>query len=77
MDWLKNLFNSNPLLALGCPSVISCIGFFGNLASALSDGQIDSNEFHTLMASASGIQMLLLIAIMFALRSKNNDSEKK
>lgn len=75
MDWLKNLFNSNPILALTAPSAISAFSFFGNLLNALSDGYIDGNEFHQLMMSASGFQLLILIAIMVALSAKDKENK--
>lgn len=73
MDWLKNLLSNNPILALSCPSVLSAFTFFGNLANALTDGKIDTNEFHELMLSASGVEMLILFAIMIALKLKSKD----
>lgn len=73
MDWLNNFLNNKPISALIAPSLLSGFSFFGNLANALSDGKLDSNEFHSLMMSASGAQMLILIVIMIALRLKNKD----
>ena len=73
MDWLNNFIKNNPVLSLVVPSLLSGANFFGNLIVALSDGQIDSNELHQLMGSANGVQMLLLVVIMVALKKKDKE----
>lgn len=70
MDWLKELIKKYPFASLLFPTGLGGINFFGNLIAALSDGNIDGNELHQLMSSASGLETLFLIIIMFAL--KNN-----
>jgi hypothetical protein len=70
MDWLKEIIKKNPLFSLLLPTSIGGLSFFGNLFNALSDGKIDSNEFHQLMSSADVVQMILLLIIMIALKKK-------
>lgn len=75
MDWLtgiKQIIKNHPNFAISVPTLLSCASFFGNLFTALSDGQLDGNELHELMSSANGCESLILIAIMVALRQKKN-----
>lgn len=70
MDWLKQLIKKNPFVALLLPTGLSGFSFIGNLFTALSDGQIDGNELHQLMSSADGLQTLLLMIVMIALKNE-------
>lgn len=70
MDWLKYFIKDNPVLSLLFPTLLGILTFIGNLASALSDGVIDGNEFHQLMSSSSGIETVLLLVVMVALKKK-------
>lgn len=72
MDWLKQIIKKNPHFAISIPTLLSCASFFGNLFTALGDGQIDGNELHQLMSSANGFETVLLIIIMVALREKKH-----
>lgn len=76
MDWLKELIKKNPFISLLMPTGLGGFTFFGNLFAALSDGNLDSNELHQLMSSASGLETLLLLVIMFALK-EGKDKKKK
>ena len=70
MNWLKQLVKSNPLLSICIPAFMSSLTFFGNLIASLADGQIDDVEFHNLMSTANGIEMIVLMIIIIALREK-------
>lgn len=70
MDWLKQIIKDNPHFAISIPALLSSTTFLGNLFVALSDGQLDGNELHQLLSSASGFETIILIVIMFALRNK-------
>jgi hypothetical protein len=70
MEWLNNFVKKHPIVSLIIPTSIGGLSFFGNLFIALSDGTIDTNEFHQLMSSANGFQTLLLLIVMGALRIK-------
>ena len=72
MDWLKQIIKSHPHFAISIPMLLSCASFFGNLFTALSDGQLDGNELHQLLSSANGFETVLLIVIMVALKGKKN-----
>lgn len=67
---LFDLIKAKPLAALIMPTAIGCVTFAGNLAIALSDGQLDSNELHQLLSSASGAQTAILAIVMVALKYK-------
>lgn len=71
MDWLKDFLNKNPIVTLGTPSLLAGLNFFGNLAIDLSDGHLDNQEFHQLMTSSSGVETIILVIIMIALKVKN------
>lgn len=75
MEWLNKFILNNPLLSLLYPTVLSGINFLGNLAAAMSDGEIDAKEFHQLMSSASLLQVLVLILVIIALKIRK--AEKK
>lgn len=73
MDWLKKLLGNNPVLAMIVPSLLSLGNFAVNLIAALSnDGIIDPNEYKQLIASANGLETLILFAIMYALSKKKD-----
>jgi hypothetical protein len=73
MDWLKDFFNKNTIFSLFVSTGIGGLSFFANLFVALSDGKIDTTEFHQLMSSANGLQTIILLLVMFAL----NKNDKK
>jgi hypothetical protein len=77
MDWLKNFIQGNPFLSLFVPTTLGAVNFFANLMVALSDGQIDSNEMHQLMSSASGLETIFLVIIMLALKNRDKDKSDK
>lgn len=70
MDWLKELIKNNPFAALLLPTGLSGFAFFGHLFAALSDGNIDGTELHELLSSANGLETLLLMIIMIALKKQ-------
>lgn len=73
IDWLKGLIKNNPVLSLAIPSILSGASFFGNLFMALSDGNLDGNEIHQLMGSADGLQMIILMLVILALKKSKTD----
>lgn len=70
MNWLKELIKKNPFAALLVPTGLSGFSFFGSLLASISDGNIDGNELHELLSSANGLETLLLVIIMVALKVK-------
>lgn len=71
MEWLKELIKKNPFASLILPTTLSGFSFFGNLFSSLSDGVIDEGELTQLLSSANGLETILLIIIMLALKNKD------
>lgn len=67
MDFLKNHIGK---IFVGLFGMLS-FTFLGNMIIAVSDGRIDSMEFHNLSAGANGIELLLLMAVMAVLNKKN------
>lgn len=57
-------------MALSVPAVLCFITFITNLIKALSDGNIDTNELHALLASADGFETVLLFVVMLVLKDK-------
>ncbi len=70
MDWLNIFIKKHPIVSLIIPTSIGGLSFFGNLFISLSDGTIDTNEFHQLMSSANGFQTIILLVVMGALKIK-------
>ena len=68
-DWVSN----NLIKAIIAPAAISGVSFFTNLSLALSDGEIDTTEFHKLMSGANGVQFLILLAVIIYLKRDKND----
>ena len=70
MKWLMDFMRLYPLHAI-IPSVgLGVFAFLGNLFLALSDGNLDGNEVHSLLSSASGIESAILIAVMIAFKKR-------
>jgi len=70
MNKVKNYFKKNPHVALSVPTILCFITFITNLIKALSDGNIDANEFHGLMASADGFEAAVMFIVMLVLKDK-------
>lgn len=70
MDKLRRKIKKKPHLVLGVPAVLCFITFITNLIKVLSDGNIDTNELHALLASADGFESVVIILIMFVLKDK-------
>jgi len=68
MKFLQDLIKNNPFTALLLPTALSGASFIGHLIVALSGDQIDWKELHDLMSSANGLETLLLMIIMVALK---------
>lgn len=68
MEWFKGFIQEFPVLTMAVPSLISAGSFIVHLVSSLSDGVIDANELNTLLASANGIETIILVAVMYALK---------
>lgn len=71
MNELLSKLKNNAHIAISVPAVLCSITFVTNLVQALSDGNIDSNEFHSLSASADGLESVILFVVMLALKRKN------
>lgn len=70
MEEVINKLKFRPNLALIFPTFLCFLQFITNLTAALSDGVIDSNEFHKLMSSADGVETAILLVVMVVLRVK-------
>ncbi len=70
MDWLTDIIKKNPFFALVFPTGLGGMDFFVHLFNAMSDGNIDPVEMQQLITSASGLQIVLLLVIMLALKEK-------
>jgi len=71
MNELMNKLKDNAHIAISVPAVLCFITFITNFVKALSDGNIDTNEFHTLLASADGFETVILFVVMLALKKKD------
>ena len=69
IDFLK-LFFKLKSLPISSSTIISMFVFLSNLGVAISDGVLTDAEFHQLMASASGFQMIILLIAMYFLHKK-------
>lgn len=69
MDW-KEFLKKHFMKFITLPAVISGLTFLLNILLALNDGVIDDKEFHNLMTSSSGAQMVILFFVMVILRKK-------
>lgn len=70
MRKVKSYFKKKPHMVLSVPTVLCAFTFITNLVKALSDGNIDSNELHALLASADGFETVLLFVVMLVLKDK-------
>lgn len=70
MNKLMDLLRNKPHVAISVPAVLCFLTFITNLVKALSDGNIDSDEFHVLLASADGFEMVVLFIVMIVLKDK-------
>lgn len=69
MDW-KDFAKKHFMKFITLPAVISGLTFLLNILLALNDGVIDDKEFHNLMTSSSGVQMVILFLVMIVLKRK-------
>lgn len=76
MEKLYDLIRKNHFLTMMLPTGIGFIGFVGNLLLALSDGNIDTAEYHQLMSSANGIETIILVLVMAAMRNRTDNKQK-
>ena len=70
MRKMKSYFKRKPHMVLSVPAILCAVTFITNLVKALSDGNIDSNELHALLASADGFETVLLFIVMLVLKDK-------
>lgn len=66
MEWLKERVS----LLLGSGLGLGLLNFLANLGMALSDGELDSAELHSLLNGASGVQVVILAAAFLVTRKK-------
>ncbi len=70
MDEIIKKLREKAHIAISIPAILCFVTFITNIVKALSDGNIDNNEFHTLLASADGFEAVLLFAVMLVLKQK-------
>jgi hypothetical protein len=70
MDELLKLIKEKPHVAVLVPAILCFVQFITNLFTALSDGHIDNNELHQLLASADGFETVFLLIIVMVLKGK-------
>lgn len=68
MEWLKDFIKNNPITALFATSSLVSFNFFANLFTALSDGKLDTQELHELLATANGFELTILIGIILLIK---------
>lgn len=73
MDWLKELLKNKPLVGLVPAAGMGVLTFVGHLLIALGDGQLDGNEVHQLMSSASGLETAVLVLVILALKKGKDE----
>ena len=73
MDWFNDLIRKYPHLGLLPAAAMGIIGFVGNLAIALSDGDLDGNEIHQLLTGANGAETVIVLLVLLALKTKSKD----
>lgn len=71
MDWFNDLIKRYPHFGLLPAAVMGVVGFVGNLAIALSDGELDGNEIHQLLSGANGAETILVLLVFLVLKSKS------
>lgn len=71
MDWFNDLIKKYPHLGLLPAAAMGIAGFVGNLAIALSDGDLDGNEIHNLLSGANGAETIIVMVVLIALRAKS------
>lgn len=64
IDWISN----NLLKTIIAPAAISGATFAANLSLALSDGYIDNTEWHKLISGANGVQLVILLGVVYFLK---------
>jgi len=70
MKKLWEYFVSQPHRMLSIPTVLGFLGFLTNLFTFLRDGNLDNNEFQTLLSTADSFQTVILFVIMLVMRSR-------
>lgn len=63
-------FKENLDKVITVPALLSTANFLANLLAALKDNNISDQEFHALLQMSSGIEAIILFAIMAFLRIK-------
>ncbi len=66
----KSLLEGNLFQVLGVPTALSGVTFVSNVVQSLSDGNLSHSELQGLISSASGIETLILLLLMIALKFK-------
>lgn len=68
MELLRFLVNKKPVTFLALPTILSILSFIGGVLVSMSDGEIDSIEFHNLLSSANGIESIILLVFVIFVR---------
>lgn len=76
MEWFIKLIRKSPFHALLMPFFLGGFNFIVNLINTLQDANIENTDIHQLLSSTSGLQAILLIIIMAALKKRKNDDHK-
>lgn len=71
MKKLLELLKKNPHAAVSAPAILCFITFCTNLRTALSDGNIDANEFSGLLSTIDGFETVVLFVVMIVLKSRD------
>jgi hypothetical protein len=72
MKRLLQLLQKNAHGALSIPALLCFITFITNFVQALQDGNIDAQEYHTLLTYTDGFETVFLLLVMLALRDKKH-----
>jgi len=70
MKRLLSLFKKNAPALVGMPALLCFFTFLTNFYQAIKDGNIDAQEYHTLLTYADGFEAVVLFIVMLALKEK-------
>lgn len=71
MDWLKNFVNQNPKFSVAVPTILSAMNLGGKLLLAMSDGIITEDEVKGLTSALNGLEVSLLMLILFLIKKRD------
>lgn len=71
MEELLRYISKKAHVVISVPAILCFLTFITNMVQALKDGNIDTAEFHQLLASADGFETVVLFLVAFALKARS------